>query len=178
MSPLQRAQKATSGEDVEALSKRPSSKPKGLSGMSRSYDTHGICTLQRRQKRRRNGPLDGRTRAGQRAEALRSELIRDKGGQDISAVTLATIELCVRDAAWLDECDEAIAAFLKKRPEVRKNPKSLATLYGYRQPMANALSKNLAILGPDKVAQGLDLARRLTVEQREREAAKTNGGGR
>ncbi|MBI4528394.1 MAG: hypothetical protein HY695_31760 [Deltaproteobacteria bacterium] len=119
--------------------------------MSRSYDMHGICALQKRQKQRRNGPIDRRTRSGKRAESLRAKLIADKGGQDASTVTLATIELAVRDACWLDEIDEALEAFKKKNPNIIKNPRALAKLYSYRQLPASSLVKNLGILGPERI---------------------------
>jgi hypothetical protein len=42
--------------------------------------------------------------------------------------------------------------FKKAHPQVRQNPRALAKLYSYRQPMARTLSKNLARQGRAKDA--------------------------
>ena len=121
--------------------------------MSRNYVKHGICKLQRRQKQRRNGPIDRRTRAGKNALRVQAGLIADQGGADnITTATLVLIEVIARDVAYLDEIDSRIFEVLKKYPMARKNPKSLHTFYSFRQPVLNSLNRNIALLGHGKRA--------------------------
>ena len=45
--------------------------------------------------------------------------------------------------------DQTVAKYLLKQPE-HKNPRALARLFSYRQPVTNSIAKYLELLGLDK----------------------------
>jgi hypothetical protein len=50
----------------------------------------------------------------------------------------------------LDETDQRIVKACKEWPKIKNSPKSMATLYGYRQPIISNISRNLLALGLEK----------------------------
>jgi len=87
-------------------------------------------------------------------------MLVDLGGEsNLSTAKLMLIEMIARDTYFLDETDQrifrAIAKLSQREKDIEKqgkvkNPKLIATLYGYRQSAANNLARNLFALGLEK----------------------------
>src|SRR5262245_28843579 len=87
-------------------------------------------------------------------------MLVDLGGEsNLLTAKLMLIEMIARDTYFLDECDRrifrAIYKLSQKEKDIEKqgkikNPKLIATLYGYRQGAANNLARNLLALGLEK----------------------------
>jgi hypothetical protein len=119
--------------------------------MARRYTKHGLVKLEgdiKRRTRRGRSLVDRRTKAGKDAMKLREDLIREQGGLDeLSRAQLLIIELLTRDVYLLNEQDVRIFRTLKESPQAQSSPKVLATMYGYRKPIAESLRDNVKILG-------------------------------
>lgn len=147
--------------------------------MSRSYLKHGLSALKTRQKRRRNGPIDRRTKTGQNAPTVIAEIATDLGGMDsMSAQAKIATESIGRNIAFLDEIDglgfelltlfrKLIKAEAKKieannslldeagrlKKAIGKCSQQLAMIqriYSYRVPVLNSLNRDLALIGLEK----------------------------
>jgi hypothetical protein len=140
--------------------------PKG----SQNHFKHGVVALKnaiKRRTRRGRSLIDRRSAAGKHAVAMRDELIADQGGTDnLSVAKLALIEMVARDVYFLDECDKRIMRWLhtvipaeeakviqkgRLAYGLRKHPRQIATMYGYRSSVAKNLASNLLALGLEKV---------------------------
>jgi hypothetical protein len=123
--------------------------------MPRTYIKHDLVGLRSEEyarKRKGRSLVDRRSSAGRNAMNVQAALIADLGGAaELSTARLVLIELIARDIYFLDECDRRIYATLKKFPTARDNPKVMGTMYGYRSSVANNLSRNLAMLGLDRI---------------------------
>jgi hypothetical protein len=133
--------------------------PKG----SQNGLSHGIFAFRNQVKRRaRRGRslINRNTRAGKNAVATGDELLRDLGGEEnCSTAKLMLVEMIRRDTYFCDEIDARIFRAINKvsaaekaliRAGKIKNPKFIATLYGYRQTVVNNLARNLLALGLEK----------------------------
>ena len=107
-------------------------------------------SIRKRSKRGRSF-IDLRCASGQNAVAVQAGLIADLGGMEhISTAQKVLVELVGRDLYLLDETDQRIVKVCKQYPAAKKNPRAMANLYSYRQPIANNIAKNLLALGLDK----------------------------
>jgi hypothetical protein len=127
---------------------------KGAPRGNKYAETHSLVTLRnsiRKRTKRSRSFIDLRCASGQNAVAAQAGLIADLGGMEhISTAQKVLVELVGRDLYLLDETDQRIVRVCKQYPDAKKSPKSMATLYSYRQPIANNITKNLAALGLDK----------------------------
>ncbi len=109
--------------------------------MARRYTKHGLAKLEgtiKRRTRRGRSLVDRRTKAGKDAMKLRDDFIRDQGGLDkLSTAQLLIIELLTRDCYLLNEQD--VFRTLKESPQAQSSPKVVATMYGYRRPIAESV---------------------------------------
>jgi hypothetical protein len=146
------------------MSKGNGDRPAGAPVGSQNGLSHGIVAFKNQVKhraRRGRSLIDRRSTAGRNAFAMREELIADMGGTDqLSTAKLALIEMTARDVYFLDEIDRRIFRAIYKLAAKEKaleslgkikNPKMIATMYGYRQTAANNLARNLLALGLEKV---------------------------
>jgi hypothetical protein len=145
------------------MSKNPNKQPVGAPIGSQNGLSHGVVAfknqIKRRAKRGRS-LIDRRTSAGQNAMAVRDEILRDLGGAEgLAATKLVLFELTARDVYFCDEIDRRIFRAIYKLSAKEKaleslgkikNPKMIATLYGYRVTAANNLARNLLALGLEK----------------------------
>jgi hypothetical protein len=124
----------------------------------RQYLQHDLVALRTQAwKRTRKGRslVDRRSLSGQNALRVQAQLIADHGGvEQMSTAKLMIVELIYRDTWFLDESDRRIFRILRQYPKVRNNPAALHKLYSYRAPIVAALTRNLQLLGlerlPDK----------------------------
>jgi len=145
------------------MSKVNGNRPVGAPDPWANATSHGIVAFKnevKRRARRGRSLIDRRTKAGQNALAVREQMLVDLGGEsNLSTAKLMLIEMIARDTYFLDETDQrifrAIAKLSQREKDIEKqgkvkNPKLIATLYGYRQSAANNLARNLFALGLEK----------------------------
>ena len=124
--------------------------PKGNSNRM----THGLIGIQSavaRRGRRGRDRIDKRSSEGREALDLRSGLIADLGG--LESVTTAEFAVIVgfSETWWLRSMQyNAIARYLKKRPELRDNPKVISTMFSYVAPIEEKIARYLQLLGLEK----------------------------
>jgi hypothetical protein len=115
--------------------------------------THGLALVRNQIKKRVNhnrSYVDKRSHEGQDALKVQAGLVEDQGG--IDAITTARF-IAIQEltnlyylAAMMDRSSKK---FLDNNPHM-KNPRALAKLFSYRQPVTNSIEKYLALLGLDK----------------------------
>ena len=90
--------------------------------------------------------------AAQHAIAVQRGITTDLGGEDnVSTATKVLIEVVGRNIAFLDETDRRIFKVIGKYPKAKNDPKFLSTLYGYRAPIIDRITKSLIAIGLDKI---------------------------
>ena len=76
----------------------------------------------------------------------------DNGGLDnMSTAKLMLVELIYRDTGFLDKSDRRTFRILRDDPKLKNNPAALAKLYQYRTTLVTCLTKNLQLLGLERV---------------------------
>ena len=152
--------------------------PVGAPDPRANATSHGIVAFKNQVKCRlsRNRSLiDRRTKAGQNALAVREQMLADLGGEsNLSTAKLMLIEMIARDTYFLEETDRRIFRAIYKLAEKEraiekqggmKNPKVIATLYGYRQGAANNLARNLMALGLEKAPRKVKTLEEILAEE-------------
>jgi hypothetical protein len=162
-----------------------SSNGKGAPKGNQNRLTHGLVAFQNkihRRTRRGRSLIDRRSAAGKNAVAIGDQLLADLGGEEnCSTAKLMLIEMVRRDVYFLDETDRRIfRAIYKLSAEEKtleilgktKNPKLIATLYGYRVTAANNLARNLLALGLEKAPPKQKTLEEILSEPEERDETK------
>jgi len=125
--------------------------PKG----NRYNVTHGLSLVRNQIKRRTDRDrsyVDKRTHEGQDALKIQAGLVEDQGGIDaISTAQFIAIQELTNLYYLALMMDRSTKKYLDKNPNM-KNPKALAKLFSYRQPVSNGIEKYLSLLGLNRVA--------------------------
>jgi hypothetical protein len=151
--------------------------PRGAPKGNQNRLSHGLVAFQNkihRRSRRGRSLIDRRSAAGKNAVAIGDELLRDLGGEEnCSTAKLMLIEMVRRDVYFCDEIDRRIFKFIydanTQKPESKKNPKYISTLYGYRIAVVNNLSRNLQALGLEKAPPKVKSLEEILSEEEEPE---------
>jgi hypothetical protein len=116
--------------------------------------THSMVKLKRdidEVTRRGGRVIDSRTRIGKALMAWRAQLVTDLGGpEELSTQQLAVVDTILRTKLFLDSVD----CWLAKQPHLAdRKKKALIPALMQRQALADALTRNLAILGLARAKQ-------------------------
>jgi hypothetical protein len=126
---------------------------------ARTYSKHGLNTLRRSLKYSGNALTSRRYKLGRVLWEWRQDLVRDVGGEAaISTQQLAVIDLAVKTKLLLDSID----AWLLTQPSlIDKRRRALLPVVRQRQTLADALARYMGLLGLERRATTIDLARAL-----------------